>query len=269
MIKTILLDAGEDSAFETRFQAALELADRFKAHLVCLEVVPVDILFSGDPLDGNVLPSSPERIRARSLSHRRDVEDRLRREGVSFEWIHEEKLQAEAFADRSALADLVVLSGPDGHHVGDRHMTLASSLAVTGGPLSLCIPFAAKPSKWNGPALVAWDCSIEAAHVLRKALPLLKEAAGVELVTVGDERSSRQASEARLYLERHGISSKFHLCHPADGDVADAILAAASALNAKFIVMGAFGHSRFVEAVLGGVTRAMMTKSPLPLLLGR
>lgn len=269
MIKTILLDAEKDSGFQARLQAAVELTSRFKAHLVCLQVTPVDTVFSGEPIGSDaVFPSAPGEIEARDLSHMEDVAKQLAREHISWEWVHEEGLPTEIFVDRAALADLVILSGPSSDLIGNRHSALASSLAMACHSPLLCVPLAAKPSKWNGPSLIAWDGSLEAAHALRQALPLLKESAGVDIITVGRGNPGHPPEEARLYLKRHRIASQLHHCK-ADGSTANTILKIATALNSKFIVMGAFGRSRLLEAVLGGVTRTLMTKSPVPLLIGR
>ena len=72
--------------------------------------------------------------------------------------------------------------------------------------------------------------------------------------------------DAATYLSRHGIHAEI-IARDSDGPVSDAVLERAKQLGAGYVVMGAFGHSRAVEAIFGGVTNAMLRDSDLPLVL--
>jgi len=116
---------------------------------------------------------------------------------------------------------------------------------------------------------VAWDGSRTAARALGDALPLLKAAAEVHVVTVAGEKDIGGHSAAHLgrHLACHGIEIR-----PEDlktgGETVDATLAAfARRVGLDLLVMGAFGHNRTREFVLGGVTRRILDDPPLPVLL--
>jgi nucleotide-binding universal stress UspA family protein len=115
--------------------------------------------------------------------------------------------------------------------------------------------------------MIAWNGSPKAANALRLALPLLRKASAIHIVTIVEEKEGFPATGASLYLSRHGLASQLHEW-PADGrSVAAALQDAAATLGAAYIVIGAYGHSRFSEAVYGGVTRDFLRQSRVPLLL--
>ena len=75
------------------------------------------------------------------------------------------------------------------------------------------------------------------------------------------------ATEAAAYLSSHGISAEIHQRALGAEDVASALCGAVELLRARYLVMGAYGHSRLREAVLGGATRHMLESSPVPLVM--
>jgi nucleotide-binding universal stress UspA family protein len=118
--------------------------------------------------------------------------------------------------------------------------------------------------------LVAWDGSAQAVRALNDALPLLRAAESVELVSVvGEKDLSRTVAGAEVapHLVRHGVPVTVKDLRAPDGDVADALRNQAGLFRADLIVMGAFAHSRLRQLVLGGVTRSMLERCPAPLLL--
>jgi nucleotide-binding universal stress UspA family protein len=102
---------------------------------------------------------------------------------------------------------------------------------------------------------------------MRLAVPLLRRATYVHLVEVADDNPGAPASEAATYLARHGIATEVH-DWPAKGRrTSTALLHAVAELDARYLVMGAYGHSRLRETVLGGVTRDLIQSTSVPLLL--
>ena len=119
----------------------------------------------------------------------------------------------------------------------------------------------------SGSALVAWNGSYEAAQALRLALPLLHHAPDVQLVTISEAPVETDAEQAIAYLARHGVSARARERAAGKGGVAEALIECAAEMDAAYVVMGAYGHSRVRETILGGVTRDLLHASPLPLLM--
>lgn len=118
---------------------------------------------------------------------------------------------------------------------------------------------------------VAWDGSARSARAVDDSLAFLQGAERVLIVSVtGEKDLSRMAPGADLaaYLARHGVADPtLETLAAPDGDVAARLSAFIAAERIELLIMGAFVHSRFREAVLGGVTRSMLDAVPAPLLL--
>ncbi len=119
--------------------------------------------------------------------------------------------------------------------------------------------------------IVAWDGGREAARAIADALPLLKRAKQVNFLTVSEEGKSasnvpQQArSNLAFYLAQHGI--KFKLEQNTNIHPANWLLSYAADYGANLVVMGAYGHSRLTEMLLGGTTYTMLRKMSLPILM--
>lgn len=269
-MKSVLLHANRDDGLESRLQAALDLVRLFDGHLTCLHTTPYEAFVTGDPFGGiYALPAVMDQLKRLEDEQRARLGAKLANEGVAWDWLQIDGSSLQAMLDRSRLADLVVLSlaGRDDEE-DEPALSLAAGVAIHGRAPVLAVPQETNGFDAGGPAMVAWNGSAEAAHALRFALPLLRRASEVQVVTVTEDRSAYPAVEGCRYLALHGIGAELRDL-PRDGrPTGDLLLGAAASLGARYIVMGAYGHSRVREAVLGGVTRRMMRESPVPLLLG-
>jgi nucleotide-binding universal stress UspA family protein len=119
--------------------------------------------------------------------------------------------------------------------------------------------------------LVAWNGSRESARGLAEALPYLHKAGEATVVIVDDdppiEGKAVLGQDAVQYLKHHGIKAVLHHARLRDRDIGATLIAEARRLQAGLIVMGAYGHSRLREWLLGGATYELLHKSPVPLLM--
>ncbi len=201
----------------------------------------------------------------------------------------------EALRAHTRTADLLITSQRDPAGEGGLSTTQSARLLIGAACPVLTVPYigwaadgiASAASGAMRRALVAWSDTRESARAMRDALPLLMRASRVELVSFSNaERAdgvSRQASLQIVadYLGRHGVQAKTTLLSQTepsvgermrrgwvpDVDVAEALLSHAADTQADFIVMGAYGHSRLWEQVLGGVTRTMFETMTVPVLM--
>jgi nucleotide-binding universal stress UspA family protein len=116
--------------------------------------------------------------------------------------------------------------------------------------------------------IIAWDGGLHATRAVAGAMPLLTAAKEVQVVTVAEKAKEIPAKGADLVrnLKRHGINAAL-LALPDETDIAGALLGSVKSTNASLLVMGAFGHYRVLEFMLGGVTRRMLTEMPVPVLM--
>jgi nucleotide-binding universal stress UspA family protein len=161
-----------------------------------------------------------------------------------------------------------VVSLPPRNNQGKRGTAgMAGDVALHVRAPVLAMPIEARAFDPIGVAAVAWNGSIESAHALRLAMPMLARARGVHLITVDGRENDFAASQARDYLALHGIAAELHEWPLRESGIATTLIAAAESLDASYLVMGAYGHSRLREAVLGGATRDLLESSPIPLVL--
>lgn len=168
---------------------------------------------------------------------------------------------AVAAACRLAAADrgVVVM-------IARREAEVATALVDSGLPV-LAVPRAATSFDPAGEALILWDGARSASHALVAALPLLQGARRVTVLEIDDGSLRRSGHEAVALLSRHGISA--HLRHDlAYGEKAGLILLEQIAtLRPAYVVMGGFGHARWIENTIGGVTRRLLAECNVPLFL--
>jgi nucleotide-binding universal stress UspA family protein len=165
----------------------------------------------------------------------------------------------------------VVAGQPTDQDTGDLR-GLADELALSAGRPVLFVPYAGRFPSLGKRVLVAWDTGREAARAVSDALPLLQRAESVEVTAFDPERGRRghgqePGADVGLYLARHGIKVQAARQSGAGFEVGAQILSRAADQGADLIVMGAYGHSRMRELVLGGVTRTILESMTVPVLM--
>jgi len=212
-------------------------------------------------------------LRERARATAAWFEHEARTAGVpSFESRIEVRDVGEAMALHARYADLVVMSLPDPQSWDEERSTLTVEhvLQHAARPLLLVPRAGASPPAPGGVALVAWDASREAARAVADALPLLRRSRHVHVLQVlpCDEHTARADGPATAvaWLEHHGVHAQA-LQLRQRGSVAETLLHHASACQADLLVAGGYGHSPLREAFTRGVTRTLLRRANLSLLL--
>lgn len=263
-MKNILLLVHDDIGQEARFQAALDVTRAVNGHLKCLDVVSLYI----SPI--NVAEGSSlvlDFARKAEAENKVRLLERLRAEDVSWEWDDRCGFIASALRDAADLADLIVVNRRlDEYPIPDMDRIAGDILVKSNKPV-LAIPADSYGFQVAGPALVAWDGSSAAAAALTAAVPLLKLASSVIILEVEDGSIESPAEEAASYLSRHDIHPEIVQEKTDNKRASDLVLAHAKSGRFTYLVMGGFGHLRFVEALFGGVTQSVLNHSPIPVFL--
>jgi nucleotide-binding universal stress UspA family protein len=268
-MKTVLVHIRDDSGLAGRLAAALSLTRALDPHLACVQVTPYTAFVIADPLGGMfVSPSVLDALRVREEAVQARVEGEIAEAGLKADWYRFDGDAARAVISRARLADIVVLS-LRGEATEERAapLPIVADVAIYAGAPVLALPRNVTGFAPDGPAMVAWNGTIEASHSLRAAVPLLRLASAVHIVTVADDDMELPATEASRYLSRHGVAAQTREWPRKGNDVATALSNAAAELDARYMVMGAYGHSRLRESILGGVTGSLVARSRIPLLL--
>ncbi len=268
-MKTILLHIHDDEATEARFQVALDLARAHGGHLECLQVVPLAAIEAID-MYGNlfVMPEMIDELEQGRAKLRSDTESRLANEDVSWSYTRTDGDPAATIVKQSRLADIIVLSRALRAYDFDQPLPLAGDVALHGAVPVLAVPPGSTAFAADGPAFVTWNGSAEAASALRAALPMLRLASVIHLVSIGEAAAPAfAANDACRFLSRHGLEAEVRAFPRGQHEIGAAILDALRATGGAYVVMGAYGHSRVREYLLGGATRHLLAHCPVPLLL--
>lgn len=277
-VKTIVLHVQNDQSLSARVEAGLALARASSAHLSCVHVTPFEAYVAFDNFGGVfVMNDVIKALDEEETDLRSRVEEELRNEDVSWDYTQVTGSIARVIAGHAALADLVV-TGRNGH----ARQFAEPAIGMLGDLLHwsrtpLLIPADEdRPFDPTGTALIAWDGSFQAANAVRSSVGLLKLASSVHVLHILEEEKEEAFPSTRLleYLSRHGIHAELSVIE-AGVDVRDqavisaTLMARAKAIDAAYMVMGGYNHSRIGEYIFGGVTRSMLKGAPLPLVIAR
>jgi nucleotide-binding universal stress UspA family protein len=174
-------------------------------------------------------------------------------------------------AGRARYADLVVLPLPYGGNRGIEDEALTEAALFEGMAPVLVVPEAGMRRAEPRRVVVAWNQSREALVAARRALPFLRRAEAVQIVVVdpsphGPERSDPGGLLCQ-FLVRHGVRAEVVVLAKSLPRVSDILSRHVMDSDADLLVMGAYGHSRFREAILGGATRDMLENAGVPVFL--
>jgi len=272
--KTILVHLDPARRRAERLDIACRLAAGFDAHLIglfALSAFPVPYAFSGNAA---VVIQAEVNLRAEAADEARGEFERVTaRNGLKAEWCSADWNAVAAARLSARYADLVVIGQDESPRSADTRLLphFAQDVVLTSGRPVLLIPYAGRFSSIGSRVLVAWDASREAARALADALPLLQRAQSVEVVAFDAEpteagHGAQPGADIALYLARHGVKATAAQ-QRAGIDVGSQILSRAADTSADLIVMGAYGHSRALEFVLGGATRTLLQSMTVPVLM--
>ena len=265
-MKNILLLMHDDAGQEARFQAALDVGRAVEGHLSCLDVTVLSALVGADYVGDAGFGMLLDDEREREAANRKKMEARLAHEDLPWDWADATGQIAQCLESACALADLIVVNRQlDAFPLPDMR-TVAGELLLHSDAPVLAVPDTLERFDLDS-ALVAWDGSNASAAALRAAVPLLRLARRVTIIEVGNRELEWPAEDAATYLSRYDIHAGIERLESCDRPVAEVLLDKAAGGAFGYVVMGGFGHRRFVEALLGGVTRTMLAKSPIPVFL--
>jgi nucleotide-binding universal stress UspA family protein len=170
-------------------------------------------------------------------------------------------------------SDLLILGQPDPASPSHRQQraTVEQVLLHSARP-TLLLPYAGRIESTGRRVLVAWDDSREAARAVADALPLLRRADGVTVLSWREREDAEpmapRLAALRQWLAWQGVAAETREERSGAGlGIAEALLSRAADLDGDLIVMGAYGHSRWTERVLGGATRGLLEAMTVPVLM--
>ncbi len=285
VFEDILVHLDSHPGYERRLRLAVSIARRDKARLVGLygfemPRVPFPDLVSEAYVEDNAYRTIYVRERDAAFARAAQIEAAFRAEtnraGLTADWqVVTEKAGdlVTSVIEQAHYADLAVLGQADpGHPLFDKLAKLPETVMMGCGRPVLIVPYAGSIDTVGKNVLVAWSGTREAARAVGDALPLLRSAETVTVVSIGPTRGAkghdaRAATGLAQHLARHDIRAEAsHLVSDAIA-AGDLILSQATDRGCDLIVMGGYGHSRTIELILGGVTRTVLQHMTVPVFM--
>ncbi|HEU4374080.1 MAG TPA: universal stress protein [Telluria sp.] len=270
--KTILVHVDQSPHAEARIALAARIAADQGAHLIGAAMTGISrYVYHGANVDvaRTVLDAQRDALSGKaneSLDRFDAIAATLA--GLSFERRLVDDDAGGGLAMQALYADLVVLSQFDRDDAVARvDPDLPAYVILNSACPVLMVPYIGPPAAVGTHALVAWDESLQASRAVSNALPLLRRAQKVTLAVFNAGEQPRLAgADIALYLARHGVNVEVRREQTALA-VGGALLSLAADLSADLLVMGAYGHARFREVLLGGVTQSVLATMTIPVVM--
>jgi nucleotide-binding universal stress UspA family protein len=269
----ILMDSSRQAA--ARLDAAIGLAVVHDAHLIGLYVVvrPYIPAYVRAELTEEILQNQVAMLQARAERAEILFNERVARAGISGEWRCIDGALEPTLNLHARYCDAVVLGqrDPAGDDISASAEMPDRSILSVGRPV-LLIPNIGEYPKIGERVMVAWDASRAATRAVNDALPLLEKAKQVSVIAVNPEGGEEghgeiPSADICLHLARHGIKAEAQHVFADDVDVGDMLLSRAADQGIDLLVMGAYGHARWRELVMGGATRHLLEHMTMPVLM--
>jgi len=275
-IRQILVHLDPTRATARRLAAACQLAQGLQAPLTALYAatpgfaeLPYAPAIGGPGLAASLLELD-DRRRAQA---RKVFEETRRASGIEVAWAQTSRVPiAEAFAQQALFADLLVLGqhDPSDEDTAAVPADFAESVLLASGRPALIVPHIGAPATIASTVAIAWKETPEAARAVTAALPLLRKAQRVHVLSWSEESAAGvggQPLDLAGYLAAHGVPFTWDRAGAERQQVGELLLSRAFDFGADLLVMGCYGHSRAREWILGGATRTILQSMTLPVLM--
>lgn len=274
-LKDLLVHIDNSKAAAGRLDAAIRLATEHEAHLTGLYIQPSPNAvpaFVETQIPQDVLEAQKKADRTHAEEAEKAFKTAVERAGLSTEWRSVKGALTPTLSLHARYVDLVIIgqadeTDPFAMMEGD----VGDAVLDIGRPV-LVIPYIGAPETLGKRVLVAWNASREAMRAIHDALPILERADEVHVLTIDPASGSAgdgdlPGADISLHLARHNIKAQAGFTEAREISVGDTLLSRAADKQIDLIVMGAYGHSRYRELVLGGATRDLLRSMTVPVLM--
>jgi nucleotide-binding universal stress UspA family protein len=276
-LKTILVPTEPHDLMTSTLETALLLARRFDSYIEGFALRPaIDNFVAMDPISGMAMATVKQRdaetaTQAQSLfegfmqAHQvpRSVEPKS---ALAWSWFDTAPDGDDVVGSYGRVFDVIVLGRPGDDPQGPRMLTLEAGLFESGRPVLIGPP--SPPKHLGENVLVAWNCSTEQTRTTAFAMPLLRRAAKVTVLTVeGGTVPGPTGAQMARSLQLNGIPAEAVTLKPERRSTGEVILARAQELGCDLLIKGAYTQSRLRQMIFGGTTRHILANATLPVLM--
>ena len=275
-MKDILVLCDSNDSNDYRVDSALAYAKLFNAHVTGIHMIPFPVI----PVYGGMYPDAPSYSAAFQIDKANERAEELeesftkaaKKLDISHDWKVVEGLDLDFVIENARYYDLVVAPSAYSHYNDEISHHLSDYFSTTLGRPLLILPDLKKEFGPPSRVVIAWDESHEASRAVHDALPLLRIAENIQIVSVSkndkdEKKNIIRCEQLQRHLGHHGVFTEAFAPDKSSKGTGHTIYESALEYNAELIIMGAYGHSRFKEIMLGGTTKFLISNSTIPLLV--
>ena len=274
-LKDIIVPIDTTDACASRVEAAVALATAHDSHVTGVAVMyrPYIPPHAEVEISADILEMRQTALEEAAEQAGAAFQARMEEAGVSAGWRIVEGDPIDVLSSQARYGDLLVVSQnpsagdmfPGGHEMPDR-------VILSAGRPVLVVPYIYKGGAIGNRALVAWDAGRMAARAVHDAMPLLEKSEHVTIMVANPEagpdgHGDLPGADLAAHLARHGINATADHTVSKDVNVGDLLLSRLADDRADLLVLGAYGHARWRELVLGGVTAHILEHMTVPVLM--
>ena len=270
----VLCDAGDANDF--RVETVLSFAKVYQAHVTGVYLIPYPVI----PVYGGAFPeaipyTSSDQLE-KSTNIAKKLETKFKEKASELEipcdWKTIDGVDVRYIIDNARYTDIVVVPQGYSRYGEENTQKIDDYLSIHLGRPLMVIPDLKKVFNLPKSIIIAWNESHEAARAVHDALPFLQYAERIQVASVSISSDEEKASmiycdDLRKHLSHHGINVDVVSLDQSAKGTGGTILESALEFDADLIVMGAYGHSRLKEIVLGGSTNYLLKHTTIPLFL--
>ena len=275
-IKDILVICDAGKANDYRVETAMLLAKVYQAHVTGIHFIPYPVI----PVYGDSFPDVIPYLSADQMQQSEETANKLCEKfnkkaaelEIPSEWKAINGVDVRYIIDNARYADIVIAPQGYSKYGEDNTQKIDDYLSIHLGRPLLITPDLEKVFSLPKNVVIAWNESHEAARAVHDALPLLLYAENIHIISVTSSTNEEKESiihdnDLRIHLSHHGLDAKVASLDPSTKGTGKTILEGALKHNADLIVMGAYGHTRIKEIILGGATKYLLKNTTIPLFL--
>lgn len=271
---TVMVSLALDQSNEARLEAAGQIAERFDAAIVGIAASQFSppLYFTSGELAQDLIDEGRASIKKRLGELEGQFREAVKNRARHVEWRSAIDFPARYVLREARCADIIVSGGDRGPFSDPLALASPKDLVMQAGRPLFVVPDSANWLDLRS-VLVAWKDTTEARRAIADSLPMLRKAKNVTVAEIPEQDGSRSAAASRVrdvvvWLSRHGVSASELVAEKdEDRDATAQLDGIAADVGAGLIVAGAYGHSRFRELILGGMTQHLIAPSARCVLL--
>ena len=277
-LKTILVPVENHDLMISTLETALLVARRFDGYMEGYALRPsIDNFAAMDPVSSMAVATMRQHDEEASKQahgmfdafmnkHEVPASGSTAGTGPSFGWLDNAPDGDDFVGNYGRVFDLTVLGRPGDEALSPRMTTLETALFESGRPVLIAPPTI--PARLGDNVLISWNCSTEQARTTAFAMPLLRKARQVTVLTVeGATVTGPTGSQLARSLNLNGIPAQAMTLNPGRRIPGEMILAQAATLGCDLVIKGAYTQSRLRQMIFGGATRHILANAELPVLM--